>query len=196
MKITPKSKSPKETESEKLQRSHYSNELNPKMTGQAITIAGWVQRIRRLGKISFLLVRDREGITQCTLPHSKSAPELLEMLDKFSKREREIYDELVETLPNKKNSADQKLLEAFAVEMATYEEACENLAFRKVTKRGTGGEMPSPWVAIRNQAIKNAQGIVKLLGISDLAKYEAPVAKVTKLELLKNGKKKIQKTGT
>ena len=118
------------------------------------------------------------------------------MLEKFSKREREIYDELVETLPNKKNTADQKLLEAFAVEMATYEEACSNLSGRKVTTRGTGGEMPSPWIAIRNQAIKNAQGIVKLLGISDLAKYEAPVAKVTKLELLKNGKKKIQKTGT
>ena len=83
MKITPKSKAPKESEQETLQRSHYSNELNPKIAGQSVTIAGWVQRIRRLGKISFLLVRDREGITQCTLPHAKSAPELLEMLDKL-----------------------------------------------------------------------------------------------------------------
>ena len=119
------------------------------------------------------------------------------MLEKLSKREREIYDELVETLPSKRNTADEKLLQAFAVEMATYEEASRNLVRSKVTTRGTGGEMPSPWIAIRNQAIKNAQNIVKLLGVSELAKYEAPVAKVTKLELLKNGKnKKDQKTGT
>lgn len=42
---------------------------------------GWVHRIRRLGKISFLIVRDREGFTQCTLPHNKTAPELLNLLD-------------------------------------------------------------------------------------------------------------------
>jgi aspartyl-tRNA synthetase len=42
-----------------------------------------VQRIRRLGKISFLLIRDREGITQCTFPHAKTAPELLEQLDQL-----------------------------------------------------------------------------------------------------------------
>ncbi len=83
MKISPKSKSPKVSASEPLQRTHYSNELNPKMAEQEVTITGWVQRIRRLGKISFLLVRDREGITQCTIPHAKSAPELLEMIDKL-----------------------------------------------------------------------------------------------------------------
>ncbi len=42
---------------------------------------GWVQRIRRLGKISFLIVRDREGFIQCTLPHGKTTPELLNLLD-------------------------------------------------------------------------------------------------------------------
>ncbi len=81
--MTPKPKSPKVPKSGALQRTHYSNELDPEMAGQQVTITGWVQRIRRLGKISFLLVRDREGITQCTLPHAKSAPELLEILDKL-----------------------------------------------------------------------------------------------------------------
>ncbi|MFX1510642.1 MAG: aspartate--tRNA(Asn) ligase [Promethearchaeota archaeon] len=78
MKITPKA-----SDRGILQRTHYSSELNPKMAGHEITIAGWVQRIRRLGKISFLLVRDREGITQCTLPHAKSPPELLGILDQL-----------------------------------------------------------------------------------------------------------------
>ncbi len=83
MKITLKPKSPNKSSNGMLQRTHYSNELNPELAGENITVAGWVQRIRRLGKISFLLVRDREGIVQCTLPHAKTAPELLEMLDKL-----------------------------------------------------------------------------------------------------------------
>lgn len=81
--ITPKSKASKKADLGPLQRTHYSSELAPKMAGQDITIAGWVQRIRRLSKISFLLIRDREGITQCTLPHAKSSPKLLETLDKL-----------------------------------------------------------------------------------------------------------------
>lgn len=52
------------------------------MAGQQVTIMGWVQRIRKLSKISFLIVRDREGWTQCTLPHSKTSPELLSQIDK------------------------------------------------------------------------------------------------------------------
>jgi nondiscriminating aspartyl-tRNA synthetase len=66
-----------------LRRTHYSNELTPKLQGQQITIMGWVQRIRRLSKISFLIIRDREGLTQCTLPHSKTDPELLSILDQL-----------------------------------------------------------------------------------------------------------------
>ena len=66
-----------------LNRTHYSNELGPELAGQQVTITGWVQRIRRLGKITFLLVRDREGITQCTFPHAKTSPELLEQLDQL-----------------------------------------------------------------------------------------------------------------
>jgi nondiscriminating aspartyl-tRNA synthetase len=81
MNISPVPKSPKRPDSVTLQRTHYSNQLNPKMAGQQVVITGWVQRIRRLGKISFLLIRDREGITQCTLPHSKATPALLEILD-------------------------------------------------------------------------------------------------------------------
>lgn len=109
----------------------------------------------------------------------------------YSNREQEIFEEITRDLPGKKNAADLKLLQAFAVEMATYEEACEKLVKKKTVRRGTGGEGASPWVAIRNQAIKNAQNITKLLGISELAKAEEPVAHVTKLDIFKNDKKNI-----
>lgn len=35
--------------------------------GSQVKIQGWVHRIRKLGKIAFLLVRDRSGIVQCVL---------------------------------------------------------------------------------------------------------------------------------
>ena len=114
----------------------------------------------------------------------------------YSKREEEIYQETLDAITGKKNSADLILIKAFAVEMATYEEACEKLSKTKVTTRGTGGKTASPYIAIRNQAITNAQRIMKLLGMSELAKQEQPVAKVAKLDLLKNGKNKVQKTGS
>jgi aspartyl-tRNA synthetase len=44
---------------------------------------GWVQRIRPLGKLSFLILRDREGFTQCILHHKRTDPQLLELLEKL-----------------------------------------------------------------------------------------------------------------
>ncbi len=83
MTITPKSKSTSEHGMKPLQRTHYSNELTPKIQGKQVIITGWVQRIRRLSKISFLIIRDREGLTQCTLPHATTDPELLSVLDQL-----------------------------------------------------------------------------------------------------------------
>ncbi len=46
-------------------RTHYSNEI-PKKDGEKVRIAGWVERIRVLGKIAFLVLRDRYGRMQVT----------------------------------------------------------------------------------------------------------------------------------
>ena len=113
------------------------------------------------------------------------------MVDKFNTRERELYVDLLDKLPHKKSMADIKLLQALAVEMALFEEATGHLAVRKTITNNVKQEAPSAWIGIRNAALKNVQNITKMLGISDLAKAEAPVAKITKLELLKSGKKDI-----
>jgi phage terminase small subunit len=116
------------------------------------------------------------------------------MVDKFNTRERELYVDLLDRLPEKKSLADLKLLQALAVEMALYEEATAHLQIRKTITQGVKHEIPSAWIGIRNAALKNMQNITKQLGISELAKDEKPVAKIAKLELLKNGKKNpIQK---
>jgi aspartyl-tRNA synthetase len=47
-----------------MYRSHTCGELRLHHSGAAVTLAGWVQTIRKFGSISFIDLRDRYGITQ------------------------------------------------------------------------------------------------------------------------------------
>jgi len=47
--------------------THTCGELTTKSVGKKVVLTGWVDSLRVQGKISFLILRDREGITQCFL---------------------------------------------------------------------------------------------------------------------------------
>jgi aspartyl-tRNA synthetase len=47
-----------------MYRTHHCGELNIKNVTQTVTLAGWVQTIRKFGAITFVDIRDRYGITQ------------------------------------------------------------------------------------------------------------------------------------
>lgn len=47
---------------------------------QEVTIRGWVQDVRNLGGISFVILRDRYGVLQIAVPKKKVPPELFEAL--------------------------------------------------------------------------------------------------------------------
>ncbi len=47
-----------------MYRTHTCGALNLSHTGQEVQLAGWVQRIRKLGGMTFIDLRDRYGITQ------------------------------------------------------------------------------------------------------------------------------------
>ena len=58
-------------------RTGYSVNITPDMDGEAVTLFGWVQEIRDLGGIRFIILQDREGTIQITVPKKKVNVEVL-----------------------------------------------------------------------------------------------------------------------
>ena len=52
-------------------RTHYSVDINPELDGKEVTVLGWIQEIRDLGGIIFIILQDREGTVQITVPRKK-----------------------------------------------------------------------------------------------------------------------------
>ncbi len=48
-------------------RTHYSAKITPEMDGTEVTLFGWVQEVRDLGGIRFVIMQDREGTIQVTI---------------------------------------------------------------------------------------------------------------------------------
>ena len=65
-----------------LKRTHYTNELE-KNVGKEVVVSGWVHDVRLLGKINFILLRDREGIVQVTVIQDKVDKEISELVKKL-----------------------------------------------------------------------------------------------------------------
>ncbi len=67
-------------------RTHYTSQITPEIDGQEVTLFGWVQDIRDLGGIRFIILQDREGTIQLTIPKKRIAPEVLAKSDLLQKR--------------------------------------------------------------------------------------------------------------
>ena len=67
-------------------RTHYSVDVKPEMDGKEVTLFGWVQEIRDLGAIRFVILQDREGTVQITVLRKKASSEVLSKSDALQKR--------------------------------------------------------------------------------------------------------------
>jgi aspartyl-tRNA synthetase len=63
-----------------FQRTHRNGELRLQHAGEAVRLLGWCKRIRNLGSLVFLDLRDRWGLVQLVANETEVAPELLAKL--------------------------------------------------------------------------------------------------------------------
>jgi len=66
-----------------MYRTHTCGELNANHIGQTVILSGWVQKIRDLGAVIFIDLRDRYGITQLSFNENNS--DLLEQARKLGR---------------------------------------------------------------------------------------------------------------
>jgi aspartyl-tRNA synthetase len=79
-----KSKSDGLIQGDIMLRTHYSLDVTEKDYGNEITVAGWVEDIRNLGSIAFVILRDKKGTLQVTFL-KKEQPEIFEQMSTVSR---------------------------------------------------------------------------------------------------------------
>lgn len=87
-----------------MYRTKTCGELRLSDAGKRVTLAGWVQRIRKMGVLTFVDLRDRYGITQLVFNETDN-PELFEMANKLG---REFVVQATGTV-NERSSKNEKI---------------------------------------------------------------------------------------
>jgi len=67
-------------------RTHYSAEVTPNLDGQEVIVFGWVSDIRDLGGLRFVILQDREGNVQVTIPRKKVSAEVAKKADALQRQ--------------------------------------------------------------------------------------------------------------
>ena len=71
---------------EEWRRTHYSNMVSPALDGEKVTVFGWVEDVRDLGGITFITLRDREGLLQITVLRKTVSEKILEKIGQIGRQ--------------------------------------------------------------------------------------------------------------
>ncbi len=82
-----------------MYRSHTCGELRLSNAGQTVTLAGWVQRTRKMGGMTFIDLRDRYGITQLVFNEEINAS----LCEEANKLGREFVIQVIGTVNERYN---------------------------------------------------------------------------------------------
>ena len=80
-------------------RTKTCGELRLSDTGQIVTLAGWVQRVRKMGGMTFVDLRDRYGITQLVFNEEVNA----DLCESANKLGREYVIQITGTVNERSN---------------------------------------------------------------------------------------------
>ncbi|MGQ9460359.1 MAG: aspartate--tRNA(Asn) ligase [Candidatus Bathyarchaeaceae archaeon] len=67
-------------------RTHYSTDIKPELDGKEVLVLGWVQDIRDLGGIRFIILQDKEGTVQITIPRDKASSRVTKKADALQRQ--------------------------------------------------------------------------------------------------------------
>ncbi len=149
-----------------MYRTHTCGELRLSDAGKEVTIAGWVQRSRKLGGMTFIDLRDRYGITQLAFDESVNK----EMSDAAQKLGREYVVQVkgeVKERSNKNMSLPTGEIEIIVKELNVLSES-EVPPFTIEDKTDGGDDLRMKYRYLdlrRNQVRKNLELRSKLCGV-------------------------------
>ncbi len=67
-------------------RTHYSADITRELNRKEVIVFGWVLDVRDLGGLRFLILQDREGTVQITIPRKKVSTQILEKIEALQKQ--------------------------------------------------------------------------------------------------------------
>lgn len=77
-------------------KTHWTSDIRPELHGSEVVLAGWVWDKRDLGRVKFLVLRDREGLVQITLKAGKTPQHLFDVFQKLGKEDVVVIKGVVE----------------------------------------------------------------------------------------------------
>lgn len=87
-------------------KTHYSNEISPKLEGKEVTVFGWVSSIRKQGGLVFIIIQDKEGIVQVTAHRDKIPRQVMSKIEKLVEQSTLAVRGLVESIAKAPHGAE------------------------------------------------------------------------------------------